>query len=165
MPATLLCAQLTDHELTLRRQARTDARHTLPNPAATARALALAICEIEAGLRSASQLEQNCHPSLWAAVANRIQRAGEPPVSAASVLRVQVQELAPGLVDAVAVTRRRQRAVFISLRLEAMPRRWELIAPLLAVRLWNWRGAPGPGSPRRLSTTSRSALAPVGADR
>jgi hypothetical protein len=59
---------------------------TLPDPAATARALALAICEVEAGLRSAGQLERICHRSLWAAVANRIQRAGGPPVSAASVL-------------------------------------------------------------------------------
>lgn len=57
----------------------------------------------QAGLRSASQLERICHPSLWEAIAYRIQRAGGPPVSAASVLRVQVQELTPGLVDAVAV--------------------------------------------------------------
>jgi hypothetical protein len=123
MPAALLRAQLTDQELTLRQGVRTDVRRTLPDPAATTRALALAICEIEARLRSASQLELICHPSLWAAVANRIQRAGGPPVSAASVLRVQVQELTPGLVDAVAVTRPGQRAVFIALRLEAVPGR------------------------------------------
>ena len=30
MPATLLCAQFTDKELTLRKQARADARPTLP---------------------------------------------------------------------------------------------------------------------------------------
>jgi len=47
-------------------------------------------------------------------VANRIQRAGGPPVSGTSVLRVQVQELTPGLVDAVAVVRRGQRAVFMA---------------------------------------------------
>ena len=127
MPAALLCAQLTDQELTLRKQARTEARRTLPNPAATARALALAICEIEAGLRSVSQLERICHPSLWESIANRIQRAGGPPVSGGSALRIRVQELQPGLVDAVAVIRRGQRAVFIALRLEAVPGRWELI--------------------------------------
>jgi Family of unknown function (DUF6459) len=127
MPAALLRAQFTDKELTLRAQARAAARRILSDPAATARALALAICEIEAGLRSASQLERVCHPSLWDAVANRIQRAGGPPVSGASVLRVQAQELTPGLVDAVAVLRRGQRAVFIALRLEAVPGRWELI--------------------------------------
>jgi hypothetical protein len=49
MPAALLCAQLTDQELTLRQQARTGVRRTLAKPAATARALGLAICEVEAG--------------------------------------------------------------------------------------------------------------------
>jgi Family of unknown function (DUF6459) len=126
MPAALLCGHFTDQELTLRQQARTGARRTLPNPAATARTVALAICEVEAGLRSASQLERICHPSLWA-VANRIHRTGGLPVSAASVLRVQVQELQPGLVDAVVVLRRGQRVVFIALRLEAVPGHWELI--------------------------------------
>ena len=127
MPAALLRAQLTDQALNLREQARAEARRTLPAPVAIARALALAICEVEAGLRSASQLERICHPSLRAAVANRVQRAGGPPVSGASVLRMQVQELTPGLVDVVAVVRRGQRATFIALRLEAVPGRWELI--------------------------------------
>ena len=127
MPATPLRAQFTDKQLAVREQGRPGARRTLPNPAATAQALALAICEVEAGLRSASQLERICHPSLWEAVANRIQRAGGPPPVGSSVLRLQVQELTPGLVDAVAVVRRSQRAVFIALRLEAVPGRWELI--------------------------------------
>ena len=127
MPTPLLSAQFTDQELAQRQQARAGVRPTLPDPATTARALALAICEVEAGLRSASQLERICHPSLWDAVANRIQRAGGPPVSGTSVLRVQVQELTSGLVDAVAVVRRSQRAVFMALRLEAVPGRWEVI--------------------------------------
>ena len=125
MPAALLRAQLTDQALTLREQARAEARRTLPDSVAIARALALAICEVEAGLRSASQLERICHPSLWEAVANRVQRAGGPSVSGSSVLRMQVQELTPGLVDAVAVVRRGQRATFIALRLEAVPGRWD----------------------------------------
>jgi hypothetical protein len=62
MPAALLCAHFTDKELALHEQARADARPTLPQRAATTRALALAICEVEAGLRSASQLERICHP-------------------------------------------------------------------------------------------------------
>ena len=41
MPAVLLCAHFTDQELTQRKQARTGARRTLPDPAATARALDL----------------------------------------------------------------------------------------------------------------------------
>lgn len=127
MPATVLRAQLSDQDLVLRERHRPAARRDLPNPTTTARAIALAICEVEAGLRSASQLQRVCHHSLWQAVADRVQRAGGPPVSAASVLRVQVQELQPGLADAVAVVRRGQRAVFIALRLEAVPGRWELI--------------------------------------
>jgi hypothetical protein len=162
MPAVLL---FTAQKLALRKRARAEARHTLPNPAATVHALALAICEVEAGLRSASQLERICHPSLWDAVANRIQRAGGPPVSAASVLRIQVQELTPGLVDAVAVLRRGQQAVH---RVAAGGRARPLgadRAPLLAVRLWTGGASLAQESPRRLSTTSRSALAPAGAGR
>jgi uncharacterized protein DUF6459 len=87
----------------------------------------LAICEVEAGLRWASRLERICHHSLWEAVADRVQRAGGPPVSATSVLRVRVQELTPGLVDAVAVVRWGQRVAFVALRLEAVPGRWEVI--------------------------------------
>jgi hypothetical protein len=127
MPATPLRAQLSDQDLTLRERHRPAARRDLPAPTAAARTIALAICEVEAGLRSASQLQRVCHHSLWQAVADRVQRAGGPPVSAASVLRVQVQELTPGLVDAVAVVRRGQRAAFVALRLEAVPGRWELI--------------------------------------
>jgi hypothetical protein len=54
----------------------------------------------------------------------RVQRCTD---ARASVLRIRVQELTPGLVDAVAVIRRGSRAVFIALRLEAVPGRWELI--------------------------------------
>jgi hypothetical protein len=42
------------------------------------------------------------------------------------VLGVRVQELLLGLVDAVAVVRRARRVVFIALRLETVPGRWEL---------------------------------------
>jgi hypothetical protein len=127
MPSPALRAQLSDHDLTQRERRRPAARRGLLDPTATARAIALAICEVEAGLRSASQLERVCHHSLWQTVAERVRRAGGPPVSAASVLRVQVQELQPGLVDAVAVVRRGQRVAFVALRLEAVPGRWEVI--------------------------------------
>jgi hypothetical protein len=49
----------------VRERRRPAARRGLPDPTATARAIALAICELEAGLRSASQLER--HHSLWQA--------------------------------------------------------------------------------------------------
>ncbi|HKQ01321.1 MAG TPA: hypothetical protein VJ735_13415 [Actinomycetes bacterium] len=54
MPTTPLRAQLSDQELLRRQDARPAARRTLPNSAATTRALALAFCEVGAGLRSAS---------------------------------------------------------------------------------------------------------------
>jgi hypothetical protein len=127
MPTTPLSARLSDPELLGRQHARPAVRQGLPNPVPVARMIALAICEVEAGLRSAAQLERICHHSLWEAVAHRIQRAGGPPVSAASILRVTIRELQPGLVDAVAVVRRGQRVAFIALRLEAVPGRWELI--------------------------------------
>jgi transposase-like protein len=54
MPATPLRAQFTDKQLAVREQGRPGARRTLPNPAATAQALA--ICEVEAeGLTSEEQ--------------------------------------------------------------------------------------------------------------
>lgn len=127
MPAAILRAQLSDQDLALRERRRPAARRGLPDPTATARAITLAICEVEAGLRSASLLERVCHHSLWQAVADRVQRAGGPPVSAASVLRVRIQELQLGLVDAVAVVRRGHQVAFIALRLEAVPGRWEVI--------------------------------------
>jgi Family of unknown function (DUF6459) len=166
MPATLLSAQVTDPELTLRQQARVGARRTLPDPAATTRALALAICEVEAGLRSASQLERICHPSLWDAVAKRIQRAGGLPVSAASVLRVQVQELTPGWWmrwrwSAGASERCSSRCGWRQCQAAGSSS-----SSSTTLMLGSRRGASRvQDSPRRLSTTSRSALAPVGAGR
>jgi hypothetical protein len=127
MPTPALRAHFSDQEAAQRAQHRPHNRPGLPDPAHATRAIALAVCEIEAGLRSASQLERVCHPSLWDAVATRIRRAGGPPVNAASVLRVHVQELTPGLVDAVAIIRRGPRVAFIALRLEAIPGRWEVV--------------------------------------
>jgi hypothetical protein len=127
MPPTGSCGQRSPRKCSAGSSTSRRTSLKLGSPARAGARTALAICEVEAGLRSASQLERICHPSLWDAVANRIQRAGGPPVSGTSVLRVQVQELTPGLVDAVAVVRRGQRAVFIALRLEAVPGRWELI--------------------------------------
>ena len=69
MPAALLSARLTDKEIALRERARAGARPTLPDPAATTRALALAICEVEAegaelpGLLPPSQEKPGMPPS------------------------------------------------------------------------------------------------------
>jgi hypothetical protein len=68
MPTTPLRAQLRDQELPRREHARPTARRTLLEPARVARAMALAICEVEAGLRSASQLERLVERSMTFAV-------------------------------------------------------------------------------------------------
>jgi hypothetical protein len=49
-PATPLRAQLSEQDLTQRERRRPAARRGLPEPAATARAVALVIYEVEAGL-------------------------------------------------------------------------------------------------------------------
>jgi hypothetical protein len=72
MPAALPCAHLTDQELMLRKQGPGRGPPHLAGSSRRDPAPALAICEVEAGPRSASQLERICHPSLWDAVANRI---------------------------------------------------------------------------------------------
>jgi hypothetical protein len=166
MPATLLRAQLTDKELTLRTQARAEARRALPNPAATARALALAICEVEAGLRSASQLERICHPSLWDAIAHRIQRAGGPPVSGSSVLRVQVQEFTAGAggCGRGGPPRPASGGHGVAAGGRAQPLGADR-APLLARMLETGGASRARDSPRRLSTTHRLGLAPAGTGR
>ncbi len=127
MPAALLSAQFTDQELTLRQQARTAARPTLPDPAATARALALAICEVEAGLRSPLQLEQRCHLTLWPKLAERLRRSGGPAVPVGSLVRVIAQEHVPGLAEVTVLIRRGRRVVPVAMRLDGAKGRWELI--------------------------------------
>jgi hypothetical protein len=58
MPTPALRAQLADQDLALRQRHRVHARRSLPDPSATARAIAVASCKVEAGLRSASRLER-----------------------------------------------------------------------------------------------------------
>ena len=127
MPAALLCAHLTDQELTLRKQARPGPAAPCPTRPPPPGPWPWPSARSRPGCARPASWSGSATPACGTAVANRIQRAGGPPVSGASVLRVQVQELTPGLVDAVAVVRRGQRAVFIALRLEAVPGRWELI--------------------------------------
>ena len=68
MPAALLCAQFTDKELVRRQQARGAARPTLPDPVATTRALALAICEVEAGCGQPANSSGSVTPAFRASV-------------------------------------------------------------------------------------------------
>ena len=104
--------------------ARCRSRRRLPSPAAVARDVAMALLEIEAGCRSAGQLERICTPELWAALEQRIPRRGGRLPTGRSVRTVFCQEDVPGLADTVAVLRRGDRFEPVAMRLDASAGRW-----------------------------------------
>ena len=112
---------LPDREL---RAARRRARANLPPPTAVTRDIALALLEVEAGCRSAAQLERVFSPELWEALEPRISRRGGPLPSGRSLLSVRCQEHSPGLADAVAVVRKGDLVRPVALRLDAGGGRW-----------------------------------------
>jgi hypothetical protein len=59
---------------------RSTARQQLGSPAQAGARIVLAICEVEAGLRSPLQLEQRCHLTLWPKLSARLRRSGGPAV-------------------------------------------------------------------------------------
>ena len=104
--------------------ARRRARVDLPSPVAVTRDIALALLEVEAGCRSAAQLERIFSPQLWEALEHRIGRRGGPLPSGRSLMSVQCQEDKPGLADTVAVVRRGDLVRPVALRLDACGGRW-----------------------------------------
>jgi hypothetical protein len=88
------------------------------------RAVAMALLEIEAGCRSAEQLERLCHPDLWDRVNRRLRRSGGAFITGSSLIRVLSQEHSPGLADGVAVVRREGRVSAVAMRLDARDGRW-----------------------------------------
>jgi hypothetical protein len=117
----VVARDLAEREL---RAARRRARANLPPPAAVTRDLALALLEVEAGCRSAAQLERVFSPELWAALEHRIGRRGGPLPSGRSLLSVRCQEHWPGLADTVAVVRKGEVVRPVALRLDAGGGRW-----------------------------------------
>ena len=111
----------TDRDL---RAARRRARASLPSPAAVTRGIALALLEVEAGCRSASQLERVVSRELWEELEPCIGRRGGPLPSGRSVMSVQCQEDMPGLADTVAVVRKGDLVRPVALRLDAGGGRW-----------------------------------------
>jgi hypothetical protein len=75
---------------------RTRTRQQLGSPAKAGARIALAICEVEAGLRSPLQLEQRCHLTLWPKLSARLRRSGGPAAPVGSLVRVIAQEHIPG---------------------------------------------------------------------
>jgi hypothetical protein len=104
--------------------ARRAARRRLPAPAGVMRAVALALLEVEAGYRSAEQLERRCTPDAWSKVNARLRRRGGAFVTGGSLVRVVCQENSPGLADGVVVVRRDGRVSAVAIRLDARDGRW-----------------------------------------
>lgn len=107
-----------------RSAARRAAREHLPSPAEVAKEIALALFEVEAGRRSAAQLERVFAPELWDAVGERVQRRGGALPRSSDLLRVHYQELVPGLANTVAVVQRGPRVQPVAMRLDACSGRW-----------------------------------------
>ena len=104
--------------------ARRRARVSLPSPVAVTRDIALGLLEVEAGCRSAAQLERIFSPKLWEELEHRIGRRGGPLPSGRSLISVRCQEDKPGLADTVAVVRRGELVRPVALRLDACGGRW-----------------------------------------
>jgi hypothetical protein len=104
--------------------ARRRARPRVPSPVAVTTDLAMALLEVEAGCRSATQIERVCSPELWASLEHRIRRRGGPLPSGRAVISVRCQESWPGLADTVAVVQRGDRALPVAIRLDAASGRW-----------------------------------------
>jgi hypothetical protein len=105
---------------------RRRARGTLPSPVAVTRDIALALLEVEAGCRSAGQLERVFTPELWEALEHRIGRRGGPLPSGRSLISVVCQEHTPGLADTVAVVEKGEVVRPVALRLDASDGRWRV---------------------------------------
>jgi hypothetical protein len=113
-----LAAHLDPYEERERDTLRTPARQQLGSPAQAGARIALAICEVEAGLRSPLQLEQRCHLTLWPKLSQRLWRSGGPAVPVGSLVRVVAQEHVPGLAEVTVLVRRGGRVVPVAMRLE-----------------------------------------------
>jgi hypothetical protein len=122
-----ITAQLDPYEERERDTLRAPARAWLGSPAQAGARLALAICEIEAGLRSPLQLEQRCHLTLWPKLSQRLRRSGGPAVPVGSLVRVVAQEHVPGLAEVTVLVRRGGRVVPVAMRLDGAKGRWELV--------------------------------------
>jgi hypothetical protein len=120
-------AHFEHREATERDGARPLRRPAIASPVLIAGRIAVALLEIEAGLRPGHQLEPHCHPTLWERLAPRLCFGGGPAITCRSLRRILVQEHILGLVDAVAVLERGRRVEAVAMRLDGATGRWELI--------------------------------------
>jgi Family of unknown function (DUF6459) len=122
-----ITAQLDPYEERERDTLCTRSRQQLGSPAQARARIALAICEVEAGLRSPLQLEQRCHLTLWPKLSARLRRSGGPAVPVGSLIRVIAQEHVPGLAEVTVLVRRGGRGVPVAMRLDGAKGCWELV--------------------------------------
>jgi len=80
-------ATLDPYEDTERDTLRAKAHRRLGPPAAAGARIALALCEVEAGMRAPLQLERLCHLTLWPKLSERLRRSGGPAVTTGSLVR------------------------------------------------------------------------------
>lgn len=109
--------------------ARPTSRQELPEPAAFARRLLIAVIETATGRRSASQLSQHTTLAVQAGLAKdagRISRLGTLSRPAA-VHSVHLSEPADGVAEVVGVVRVGPRFRAIALRLEGLDGRWKCV--------------------------------------
>jgi hypothetical protein len=121
-----ITAQLDIWEERERETLRTPARRQLGSPARAGAQIALAICEVEAGLRSPLLLEQLCHLTVWPKLSTRLRRSGGPAVPVGSLVRGVAQEHTPGLAEVMVLVRRGGR-VPVAMRLDGAKGRRELV--------------------------------------
>jgi hypothetical protein len=122
-----IAAELDPNEERERDTLRTAARRQLGSPAKAGARIALAICEIEAGLRSPLQLEELRHWTVWPKLSARLRRSDGPAVPVGSLVRVIAQEHTPGLAEVLVLVRRGGRVVPVAMRLDGAKGRWELV--------------------------------------
>ena len=120
-------ATIDPYEETERDTLRAAARRRLGSPAAAGARIALALCEVEAGMRPPLQLERLCHLSLWPKLSARLRRSGGPAVTTGSLVRVIAQEHTSGLAEVTVLVRRGGRVVPVAMRLDAAKGHWELV--------------------------------------
>jgi hypothetical protein len=120
-------AAIDPYEQTERDTLRAQARRRLGSPAEAGARIALALCEVEAGMRSPLQLERLCHLTIWPKLAERLRRSGGPTVTARSLVRVIAQEHISGLAEVTVLVRRGGRVVPVAIRLDGAKGHWELV--------------------------------------
>ena len=126
-PTPTITAQLDPYEQTERDTLRTQARRRLGSPAAAGARIAVALCEVEAGMRSPLQLERLCHLTVWPKLSARLRRSGGPAVPARNLVRVIAQEHTLGLAEVTVLVRRGGRVVPVAMRLDGAKGHWELV--------------------------------------